>query len=58
MITRDELKGLRDSIGKGVQKKAEVSVISQNELNRIRKEVMIQEKEQVEAEKKIAGEQK
>ena len=56
MITRDELKGLRDSIGKGTQKKAEVSVISQADLNRIRKEVMIQEKEQVEAEKKIAGE--
>lgn len=58
MITRDELKNLREQIGKSSQNASKVSVIPKSDLERIRKEVLVKEKAQAEEEKKLMQEQK
>ena len=47
VITRDELKNIRAQIGKGAQKSSQVAVIQKSDLDRIRKEVLLKEKAQL-----------
>jgi len=56
VITAQELKKIREQIGTGAQNKSAVSVVNKNELERIKKAVIIKDKQQVEEEMRLTNE--
>ena len=58
MITSDELKKIRGQLSKNAQNASQVSVVKRGDLDRIRKEVIIKDKSQILAERKLLCEQK
>ena len=59
VVTRSELQNIRATLNtQGGKKRGDVAVISKNELDRIRKEVLIKEKDQVAEEMKLMTQQR